>query len=176
MSTPEPTPRTAAQVLRDSLGLGGAGVEKARAFNNYTLGIAERAIRELADAGYVLVEQAAADAGLPIDTSQLRHGLAHGTHTPCCGWPDEHMWADPIRCMKDHEDWPCFAARAALAAPPASEDLDLHGYRPLDVERLALALNATVGTVGWMRSTPADPVEEWLVNAAAIAAAYESEK
>jgi hypothetical protein len=43
----------------------------------------------------------------------------------------------------------------------------------LDGERLARALNATVGTNGWLRSTPSDPVEEWRVNARLIAAEYD---
>lgn len=49
---------------------------------------------------------------------------------------------------------------------------------PLDEQRLARALNATVGTVGWLRITPRssswrpDSVNEWLENAAAIARAY----
>jgi hypothetical protein len=43
----------------------------------------------------------------------------------------------------------------------------------IDVERLARALNATVGTNGWLRSTPSDPVEEWRVNARLIAAEYD---
>jgi hypothetical protein len=38
-------------------------------------------------------------------------------------------------------------------------------------EELAVALNETVGRVGWLRSTPSDPVEEWRANADAIFAA-----
>jgi hypothetical protein len=40
------------------------------------------------------------------------------------------------------------------------------------VERLARALNNTVGTNGWLRATPSSPVEEWLVNAELIAREY----
>jgi hypothetical protein len=35
----------------------------------------------------------------------------HRTHTPCCAIPSEHKWADPVRCLKDHEDWPCAVFR-----------------------------------------------------------------
>jgi hypothetical protein len=31
----------------------------------------------------------------------------HNTHTPCCSIPSEHVWADPIRCLRDMETWPC---------------------------------------------------------------------
>lgn len=51
--------------------------------------------------------------------------------------------------------------RCASSAPQA-----------LDVERLAEALNATVGKYGWARSAPADPVAEWRVNAHRVAAEY----
>jgi hypothetical protein len=50
------------------------------------------------------------------------------------------------------------AIEQEAAAPDA-------GSAALDVERLAEALNATVGKHGWARSTPPSPVEEWLVNA-----------
>jgi hypothetical protein len=46
----------------------------------------------------------------------------------------------------------------------------------IDVERLARALNATIGQRGWLRATPSSPVEEWIENAAAIAKAYEEQK
>ena len=42
----------------------------------------------------------------------------------------------------------------------------------LDVERLARALNATVGRVGWLRSSQARGVDVWRANAEAIAAEY----
>jgi hypothetical protein len=44
--------------------------------------------------------------------------------------------------------------------------------KTLDVPILAEALNNTVGTSGWLRATPSDPVEEWLVNAELIAREY----
>jgi hypothetical protein len=42
----------------------------------------------------------------------------------------------------------------------------------LDVDRLAKALNNTVGMLGWLRSTPSDPAAEWWMNARGIAAEY----
>jgi hypothetical protein len=42
----------------------------------------------------------------------------------------------------------------------------------LDVERLARALNESVGSVGWLHLTPPSPVEEWRENARIIAAEY----
>jgi hypothetical protein len=42
----------------------------------------------------------------------------------------------------------------------------------LDVAILAEALNNTVDKFGWLRSTPSDPVGEWLVNAQRVADEY----
>ena len=59
------------------------------------------------------------------------------------------------------------------ALHPASEPVPATGNpEGIDVERLARALNASVGTVGWLHLTPADPVEEWRENARTIAAEY----
>ena len=38
-------------------------------------------------------------------------------------------------------------------------------------DALAMALDETVGKLGWLRATPPDPVQEWLMNADAILAA-----
>jgi hypothetical protein len=42
----------------------------------------------------------------------------------------------------------------------------------LDIERLARALNASVGTEGWLRLTPPNAVDEWRENARIIAREY----
>lgn len=36
-------------------------------------------------------------------------------HRPCCPTASAHWWADPIRCMQDHEDWPCAVERSKSA-------------------------------------------------------------
>jgi hypothetical protein len=55
----------------------------------------------------------------------------HGTHTPCCAIASEHVWADPIRCLKDHEDWPCEVARAEPQADPLRAALDIVEKLPI---------------------------------------------
>ena len=55
-------------------------------------------------------------------------------------------------------------AKAALSASPAEPGLD--------VERLARALNESVGSSGWLRLTPSDAAQEWRKNARIIAAEY----
>jgi hypothetical protein len=41
----------------------------------------------------------------PLDA--MTHVRRHDTHTPCCSIPDEHVWADPIRCLRCLDTWPC---------------------------------------------------------------------
>ena len=57
-------------------------------------------------------------------------------------------------------------ASAMLATPAFARLLEL------DEERLAEALNATVGTFGWLRADPSDPIREWRANARAVAHEY----
>jgi hypothetical protein len=73
------------------------------------------------------------------------------------------------------------AALAAAEAAPDWYDRDAAAFgrahaaaeaAPLDVERLARALNASVGTEGWLRLTPPNAVDEWRENARIIAREY----
>ncbi len=91
----------------------------------------------------------------------------HDTHTPCCSIPEEHVWADPIRCLRCKSTWPCASMieegpaheRSAGAAPltwwysgkcpDCGRTIDAElpalpsqgaGASPLDVDVLAEAL------------------------------------
>jgi hypothetical protein len=73
-------------------------------------------------------------------------------------YTDPHVrLSDVVAALDAYEEW-----LAATSSPEPG----------LDVERLARALNNTVGTNGWLRATPSSPVEEWLVNAELIAREY----
>jgi len=80
-----------------------------------------------------------------------------GFHTEWCG-----LWAMEDACS-------CGLADEVLAIE--AEAAELAGG--LDAAVLAEALNATVGTVGWLHFTPQSPVEEWIENAKTIAAEYD---
>jgi hypothetical protein len=71
----------------------------------------------------------------PAEPRTLREAvrLAHDTHTPCCAIPAEHVWADPIRCLKCLHNWPCPTTVAAEPAEPTAG---------LDAERLQVAWDA----------------------------------
>lgn len=64
------------------------------------------------------------------------------------------------------------AALEQVRALIESRSLSTSREAGLDAERLAAALNNTVGTVGWMHFTRSAPADEWLSNAKAIAAEY----
>ena len=68
--------------------------------------------------------------------------------------------------LTGRHDWISRAAVLAILDRPSTP------APGLNVEWLARALNASVGTAGWLHLTPPSPVEEWRENARIIAAEY----
>jgi len=66
----------AARLLRDAMGMGGPGVDSNRSFSEYTISVAARAIQDLAEQGYVLVNA----EGLRRAYCAVKHG---GQHAEC---------------------------------------------------------------------------------------------
>jgi hypothetical protein len=87
------------------------------------------------------------------------------------GWEELRREIEALHIYGEHKDWDFIKRREVLAAIDRAA-LSGSSTAPLDVERLARALNESVGTLGWLRLTPPSPVEEWRENARIIAAEY----